>query len=601
MPKNSIADWSQTAVSNSDVGGINISEGCPPGNMNDMGREIMKQLADYYQNSGTKFVSSAAFAAGSASAPSIAITGDTNTGIFSPSADQIAIATGGTQRAVVDASGNVGIGTTSPTAPLQIASASTTGPTLRLMNAGTSIAAADETLGTLEFYSNDASASATGVFGRIGVYSDAAFTGGTDNDAYMSFWTGENSVLTERMRINSAGRLLVGTTASNDVAGNAGLVQVETANAASNISIVRNTANSTPGYLIFGKSRAAAAGGRTAVQANDELGSLLFAGADGTNMVLGAIIAAAVDETPGTNDMPGRLVFSTTADGASSPTERMRIDSAGIIGIGATPGTWASVAKGLQYTYVTSGMDNGGAAFMAFNARNSSAGAWTYMSTDQAGVFKIDATGGFTWQQAASGTSGTAITFSQPMTLNASGNLLLGTTTNVSGRRLVVAGGNVRFDSDAQLEWGGSTVGLYGNASTNSLTFFTATTARMTLDASGYLQIRSNHMLPYQGAPTSKSAAATLTGAELVTGILQYTGSAAIVTLPTAANIEAALTWSANNVSLDWYVIVTGAGNCTIGANSNTTVGSLVVTAGTSAHFRIRRTGSSAFTIYRLS
>jgi hypothetical protein len=31
--------------------------------------------------------------------------------------------------------------------------------------------------------------------------------------------------------------------------------------------------------------------------------------------------------TPGANDMPGRLVFSTTADGASSPTERMRIDS----------------------------------------------------------------------------------------------------------------------------------------------------------------------------------------------------------------------------------------------------------------------------------
>jgi hypothetical protein len=48
-------------------------------------------------------------------------------------------------------------------------------------------------------------------------------------------------------------------------------------------------------------------------------------------MVRGASITAQVDGTPGTNDMPGRLVFSTTADGASSPTERMRIRNDGTI------------------------------------------------------------------------------------------------------------------------------------------------------------------------------------------------------------------------------------------------------------------------------
>ena len=46
-------------------------------------------------------------------------------------------------------------------------------------------------------------------------------------------------------------------------------------------------------------------------------------------MVEAASIGASVDGTPGANDMPGRLVFSTTADGASSPTERMRITSTG--------------------------------------------------------------------------------------------------------------------------------------------------------------------------------------------------------------------------------------------------------------------------------
>jgi hypothetical protein len=43
-----------------------------------------------------------------------------------------------------------------------------------------------------------------------------------------------------------------------------------------------------------------------------------------------------VDGTPGSLDMPGRLVFATTPDGTNSPTERMRIDSAGNIGIGTS-------------------------------------------------------------------------------------------------------------------------------------------------------------------------------------------------------------------------------------------------------------------------
>ena len=64
-----------------------------------------------------------------------------------------------------------------------------------------------------------------------------------------------------------------------------------------------------------------------------------MSGYDGTNFITAASIIAAVDGTPGTNDMPGRLVFSTTADGASSPTERMRINSSGNVGIGTASPT----------------------------------------------------------------------------------------------------------------------------------------------------------------------------------------------------------------------------------------------------------------------
>jgi hypothetical protein len=83
--------------------------------------------------------------------------------------------------------------------------------------------------------------------------------------------------------------------------------------------------------------------------ANDEPnGRIRFYAADGAAFIENVRIEASVDGTPGTNDMPGRLVFSTTADGAISPTERMRIDSAGRVGIGGTP--FAGVAFRIQKT-----------------------------------------------------------------------------------------------------------------------------------------------------------------------------------------------------------------------------------------------------------
>jgi hypothetical protein len=143
--------------------------------------------------------------------------------------------------------------------------------------------------------------------------------------------------------IDNAGRILAGQTVSylfNDYAGTSRRSQFQfsgTSLFASMFSITNWSAFSTsPSSLNLAKSRGAAVGTQAIVVNNDDIGVIEFSADDGTTFIPAASILAEVDGTPGTNDMPGRLVFSTTADGASSPTERMRITSAGSVGIGTT-------------------------------------------------------------------------------------------------------------------------------------------------------------------------------------------------------------------------------------------------------------------------
>jgi hypothetical protein len=107
-------------------------------------------------------------------------------------------------------------------------------------------------------------------------------------------------------------------------------------NSGTPFSGIRWNAASTGPSVIIGKSRSATIGTNAIVQSGDTVGSITFNGDDGAAFIPAASIVAAVDGTPGTNDMPGRLIFNTTADGASTTTERMRIDSSGNVGIGTS-------------------------------------------------------------------------------------------------------------------------------------------------------------------------------------------------------------------------------------------------------------------------
>ena len=131
--------------------------------------------------------------------------------------------------------------------------------------------------------------------------------------------------------IDSSGRLLLGHSSSRQIGGHTALYQQEgTSFSNATLSITANSADTNGSYLILGNQRSGSTGGNTIVQSGDEVGTIRFAASDGTDMnTPAAQIRCVVDGTPGSNDMPGRLVFSTTADGSAAPSERMKIDSAG--------------------------------------------------------------------------------------------------------------------------------------------------------------------------------------------------------------------------------------------------------------------------------
>ena len=135
----------------------------------------------------------------------------------------------------------------------------------------------------------------------------------------------------ERLRIAADGKLLVG---KNSAYGSA-IAQVHnTSQYVLDLNLWSADAN--PGVLAFYKSRNATPGGATIVQDDDGIASLRFLGNDGANSREAGYIKAFVDGTPGTDDMPGRIVFGTTADGAPSATERLRIASTGQVLLGTT-------------------------------------------------------------------------------------------------------------------------------------------------------------------------------------------------------------------------------------------------------------------------
>jgi hypothetical protein len=144
-------------------------------------------------------------------------------------------------------------------------------------------------------------------------------------------------------------------------------------------------------------------------------------------------------------------------------TQKMRLDASGNLGLGVTPS--ASWATGFRAIQMTSGValishPTVPIAYLGANYLATDSGA-KYISSDFSSRFLVNGfTGGFSWEVAPSGTAGNAISFTQAMTLDASGNLGVGSTSPSNRLQITAAAGS----SHARWTESATTVGFVGGA-----------------------------------------------------------------------------------------------------------------------------------------
>ena len=236
------------------------------------------------------------------------------------------------ERLRITSAGKVGIGI-DPTARLHVNGVSTDG------NIILARCADSNGLSSLNLLVEGTSGNSRILFSDTAAPTGDGWISYSHSDRALTFTTAGTS--NERLRIDASGRFIIGHTAAlNEFHGPYGTTnrnpqfQINGTNISNASMSITSWDNNVVGYygagIFLARSGSSTKGTNSRVTNNNTiLGSIIFSGDDGTDFVKGAMIQAAVEGSTGDNDMPARLQFLTTPDGAQEPIERLRIKSDG--------------------------------------------------------------------------------------------------------------------------------------------------------------------------------------------------------------------------------------------------------------------------------